>query len=91
VQDAFEILPTGGLPGVRRPWSDGTCGIVFSPVELIEKLAALVPRPRIHLLIYHGVFAPNARIWRDAVASARGAMPPAGSDEPRSVTAVAGQ
>ena len=29
-----------------RPWSDGTTGIKLSPLELLEKLAALVPLPR---------------------------------------------
>ena len=66
---------------LRRPWRDGTCAILFSPAELIEKLAALVPRPRINLLIYHGAFAPNARTRRDAVASACAAT---SSDAPRS-------
>jgi hypothetical protein len=26
-----------------------------------EKLAAMIPQPRINLLIYHGAFAPAAR------------------------------
>ncbi len=29
-------------------------------MELLEKLAALVPPPRLHLLRYHGVLAPRA-------------------------------
>src|SRR5262245_9761672 len=29
-----------------HPWSDGTTGIRLSPMELLEKLAALVPLPR---------------------------------------------
>jgi hypothetical protein len=33
----------------NRPWSDGTTGIKLSPLELLEKLAALVPLPRAHL------------------------------------------
>jgi hypothetical protein len=78
-QGALEILPDGKVClALRRPWRDGTCAILFSPVELIEKLAALVPRPRINLLIYHGAFAPNARIRRDAVASARAGARPDG-------------
>ncbi len=40
--------------------SDGTTHIVLSAHELIEKLAALVPPPRAHLIRYHGVLAPNA-------------------------------
>ena len=30
-------------------------------MELLEKLAALVPPPRFYLLRYHGVLAPRAR------------------------------
>ena len=33
---------------------------MLSPLELIEKLAALVPPPRLNLVRYHGVLAPNA-------------------------------
>jgi hypothetical protein len=36
------------------PWSDGTTGIKLSPLELLEKLAALVPLPRAHLVRYGG-------------------------------------
>jgi len=54
----------------RRPWRDGTTGIVLHPHELIERLAALVPRPRTHLLTYHGILAPAAG-WRNAVVPAR--------------------
>src|SRR6516164_5142303 len=32
-----------------HPWSDGTMGIRLAPLELLEKLAALVPLPRVHL------------------------------------------
>jgi hypothetical protein len=28
----------------------------------MERLAALVPRPRLHLIRFHGVLAPNARL-----------------------------
>jgi hypothetical protein len=37
-----------------RPWSDGTTGIKLSPLELLEKLAAPVPLPRLHLVRYGG-------------------------------------
>ena len=36
------------------PWSDGTTGIRLAPMELLEKLAALVPLPRVHLVRYGG-------------------------------------
>ncbi len=43
-----------------RPWSDGTTGIQLSPLELLEKLAALVPLPRMHLVRYGGCLAPHS-------------------------------
>ena len=56
---------------LKTAWSDGTTHLLFEPVELLAKLAVLTPRPRIKLLIYHGVLAPHAR-WRgEAVARER--------------------
>jgi len=52
---------------LRRPWRDGTRAVRFSPIERLEKLAAMIPKPRITLLVYHGAFAPNARGRREAV------------------------
>jgi hypothetical protein len=43
-----------------RPWSDGTTGIKLSPLELLEKLAALVPLPRMHLVRYGGCMPVQA-------------------------------
>jgi hypothetical protein len=45
-----------------RPWSDGTTGIKLSPLELMEKLAALVPLPRMHLVRYGGCLAPHSNL-----------------------------
>src|SRR3954469_20079459 len=33
---------------LKSPWRDGTTHIVMSPLELMQRLAALVPRPRAH-------------------------------------------
>src|SRR6266705_2631380 len=49
-----------------RPWSDGTTGIKLSPLELLEKLAAIVPLPRAHLVRYAGCLAPHSKL-RDAI------------------------
>ena len=46
----------------NRPWSDGTTGIKLSPLELLEKLAALVPLPRAHLVRYAGCLAPHSKL-----------------------------
>jgi hypothetical protein len=34
----------------------------MSPLAFMQRLAALVPRPRLHLIRYHGVLAPNAKL-----------------------------
>ncbi len=47
---------------LKSPWRDGTTHLVLSPLEFMQRLAALVPRPRLHLIRYHGVLAPNARL-----------------------------
>jgi len=45
-----------------HPWSDGTTSIRLSPVELLEKLAALVPLPRVHLVRSGGCLAPHSHL-----------------------------
>jgi hypothetical protein len=40
--------------------------LVFEPLEFLERLAAMTPRPETNLLICHGVLAPRAR-WRERV------------------------
>ena len=61
-QDALELTPDGKvLLRLRRPWRDGTRAICFEPSEFLEKLAVIIPRPRINLLLYHGAFAPRGR------------------------------
>jgi len=48
------------LSSLKHRWRDGTTHVVFEPRELLEKLAALVPPPRLHLVRYHGILAPCA-------------------------------
>ena len=43
----------------KKPWDDGTTAIKLTPLEFMEKLAALVPRPRVHLTRFHGVLGPH--------------------------------
>lgn len=45
-----------------KMWSDGTTGIKVSPVELLEKLAALVPLPLVHLVRYSGCLAQHNQL-----------------------------
>jgi len=45
---------------LNTPYSDGTTHVLFEPLDFIARLAALVPKPRVNLTRYHGVFAPNS-------------------------------
>lgn len=47
---------------VKSAYKDSTTHIVMEPLEFMERLAALVPRPRLHLIRFHGVLAPNAKL-----------------------------
>ncbi|MBW1757845.1 MAG: transposase [Deltaproteobacteria bacterium] len=66
-EDRLSFAPDGRvLVRLKTPWRDGTSHIALEPQELLEKLAALIPRPYTNLIVYHGVLAPNAR-WRGKV------------------------
>jgi hypothetical protein len=51
---------------LRHPWADGTTHVVFDPVEFLGRLAVLVPRPRVNLILYYGVLGARAA-WRPEV------------------------
>jgi hypothetical protein len=66
-EDRLSFAPDGSvLLRLKTPWRDGTSHIALEPLELLEKLAALIPRPYVNLIVYHGVLAPNAK-WRREV------------------------
>lgn len=68
---------------LRRPWADGTTALVFTPSAFLARVAVLVPRPRVNLVLYHGVLAPRAA-WR------RGVVPqpvPPATESPTPATA----
>src|SRR5215467_8324857 len=54
-------------PALKSAFKDGTTHIVMSPAEFMQRLAALVPRPRLHLIRFHGVLAPNAKLRREII------------------------
>ena len=47
---------------LKSAYQDGTTHVVMSPLEFMQRLAALVPRPRLHLIRFHGVLAPHAKL-----------------------------
>ncbi|HEX4998411.1 MAG TPA: transposase [Terriglobia bacterium] len=79
--ERLEELPDGKVSyRFKTPWRNGATHTVFSPVELIEKLAALVPSPRAHLTRFHGVVGPAAR-WRPLI------VPPKASASEQAIAA----
>jgi hypothetical protein len=62
-ESRLSLLPDGRVAySLKKRWKDGTTAVVMSPQMLMERLCALVPRPRRHLVTYHGVLAPAAGI-----------------------------
>ena len=67
---------------LKTPYRDGTTHIVLEPLDLMARLAALVPPPRMHLTRFHGVLAPHSKC-RAAVTPAHrgmGAAKPSAAD-----------
>src|SRR5262245_19596587 len=58
---------------LKTPWHDGTRELLFEPLELLERLAAMTSRPETNLLICHGVLAARARCRARVVAYGRAA------------------
>ena len=61
---ACDRVPCAGRVVLERdtPWRDGAARLVMSSSELMQRLAALVRRPRLHLIRFHGVLSPSARL-----------------------------
>jgi len=67
-----------------KPGPGGSGPQLLTPLELLDRLAALVPPPRIHRHRYLGVLAPNSplRAAVTALALAATTSPPAAIAEP---------
>lgn len=51
---------------LKRVWKGGVRALIFDPVELIARLAALIPLPRAKMRRFYGVFA-SSHPWRARV------------------------
>ena len=72
--DRMALTASGqGRYTLKTPYRDGTTHIALEPLELMARLAALVPPPRMHLTRYHGVFAPHSRLRAAITPAGRGA------------------
>ncbi|MBX3464133.1 MAG: transposase [Planctomycetes bacterium] len=60
-ESRLRLLPDGRVAySLKKTWRDGTSHVVLTPQVLMERLCALVPRPKKHLVTYRGVLAPAA-------------------------------
>jgi hypothetical protein len=67
----LSLTPNGNVRyQLKTPYRDGTTHVIFEPLDFIARLAALVPKPRVNLTRFHGVFAPNSK-HRARVTTAR--------------------
>ena len=57
---------------LKTPYRDGTTHVIFEPLDFLAKLAALVPRPRVNLTRFHGIFAPNSKYRAQITPAGRG-------------------
>lgn len=58
----LSLTPNGNVRyQLKTPYRDGTTHVIFEPLDFIARLAALVPRPRVNLTRFQGVFAPNSK------------------------------
>jgi Putative transposase/Transposase zinc-binding domain len=46
---------------LKTPYRSGITHMIFEPLDFISKLAALIPAPRVNLIRFHGIFAPNSQ------------------------------
>ena len=69
---------------LKKSYDDGTTHITMTQLELLEKLAAIVPRPRVHLTRFAGVFAPHYKHRAMIVPKPKTtALPPVADDKPK--------
>jgi hypothetical protein len=55
---------------LKRPLVSGETSLVLSPLELLSRLAALVPPPRRHGIHYYGVLSAHAKLREKVIESA---------------------
>ncbi|PLY15317.1 MAG: hypothetical protein C0631_07590 [Sedimenticola sp.] len=56
------LTPSGNIRyQFKTPYNDGTTHVIFEPLDFIANLAAQVPKPRVNLTRFHGVFTPNSK------------------------------
>jgi len=69
----LSLTPSGNVRyELKTPYRDGTTHVIFEPLDFMARLAALVPKPRVNLTRFHGVFAPNSKYRARVTPAKRG-------------------
>ena len=75
--ERLSLLPDGRLLyRLKRRWRDGTTHVIYEPLELMERIAALAHPPRFNITRYYGMFAPAARIRPRVIPEREASSPP---------------
>ena len=69
----LSLTPNGNVRyQLKTPYRDGATHVIFEPLDFIVRLAVLVPKPRVNLTRFHGVFAPNSQYRARVTPAKRG-------------------
>ena len=69
----LSLTPNGNVRyQLKTLYRDGTTHVIFEPLDFIARLAALVPKPRVNLTRFHGVFASNSQYRARVTPAKRG-------------------
>ncbi len=69
-QDRLELQDDGRvLLSLKKVWRDGTRALLFEPHDLLTRLVAAVPPPRLHMLRYFGVLSSHSSLRAEVVPS----------------------
>jgi hypothetical protein len=75
--ERLSLLPDGRLLyRLKRRWRDGTTHVIYEPLELMGRLAALVHPPRFNITRFYGIFAPAASLRPRVIPEAEASSPP---------------
>jgi len=71
--ERLSLAPDGNIRyKLKTPYRNGTTHVILEPMDLMARLAALVPRPRVNLIRFHGVFAPASSLRGQITPARRG-------------------
>lgn len=84
----LSLTPNGNIRyQLKTPYRDGSTHVIFEPLDFIARLAALVPKARVNLTRFHGVFAPNSKHRASVTPAKRGkGNKPKAVDDPQERT-----